>query len=62
MDGSYYEGEMCSGQKKGKGIELKAKNEYRGDFLDGLKSGHGEMKDADFNKYTGQWLNDEKHG
>lgn len=38
------------------------KSSYTGDWLNGLRYGHGEFVSADGAVYRGMWVNDKPHG
>jgi hypothetical protein len=54
-------------QEKGKGHQTRKFstyqiNDYQGEFLNGLKSGHGDMKYANGQFYSGEWMCNKRSG
>ncbi|ESL12235.1 hypothetical protein TRSC58_00001 [Trypanosoma rangeli SC58] len=62
-DGSTYEGEWHKSMYHGKGqfISPTTRQSYAGEFFHGKRCGHGVYR-SDEVVYTGEWLNDQKHG
>lgn len=56
------EGEHIWVEVPQKAIQRQTCNLYRGAFKDGKRCGHGTFFYANGSQYTGQWLNNSKHG